>query len=388
MTRKEECRLRKVVLHVGSEKTGSTSIQYCLSRSRDLLLRHGVLYPPGDTGKDHQEVFGSCFAEESDLLSYNHHRSEFRALLERDREYFRSLKTLLGKTDATTLVFSYEGFSHLTQNAFNEMKQFLEGYCDDIRVIFYVRPPLSYAASAMSQRVKMGLRACADGENIPSVKYQDILEKLCSTFEKSRVDVRLFSSEAFPEGNVVRDFLSLLDLPSQVQEDIIRKGRNKNYSLSQEAMAIGNRMAEVLDGYLPTFDFNTKRSIGSVFLPAIKGQTFQLTAMQKKTVLSHAAPDLEYLSREFDITMQERLHSDCKPLSISQATVDCTARMLLRLLVPDFDQPLEAPAPNRGTLDRCFVLRVMLKAGIIAIALPVYRSLRSMWCRLTRKPGP
>jgi hypothetical protein len=35
----------RIVLHIGQQKTGSTAIQYALTRAHDELAKHGVLYP-------------------------------------------------------------------------------------------------------------------------------------------------------------------------------------------------------------------------------------------------------------------------------------------------------------------------------------------------------
>ena len=45
---------RDLILHIGTTKTGSTSIQHVLAQNRDALLAQGVLYPrsPGDPQHD------------------------------------------------------------------------------------------------------------------------------------------------------------------------------------------------------------------------------------------------------------------------------------------------------------------------------------------------
>lgn len=376
MIRKNKCQFKKVILHVGSEKTGSTSIQHSLNRSRELLLSNGVFYPPGRPGHDHQAIFGSCFTAKADLLLYNHNHDELQSLIARDRDYLYTLEKSFRETQADTLLFSYEGFCHLTIDSFKDMKLFLGKYCDEFQIVFYVRTPLSYAASAMSQRVKMGLRACESDGDIPFVNYQDILERICCVFDKSQINVRFFSKEILPNGNVVLDFLSLLNLPKYVEENIISKGRNKNYSLSQEALVIGDKMAELLNGYIPPIEFNNKRLIGSVFLRAIKGQNIQLTVLQHEEILKHTAPHVEYISREFGITMKNEPSTTRKPLGISETTIEYTAKMLLRILVPDFKRPIEDSARDESKLNRLFILRVMLTAKIFIFIRAAYRRFR------------
>ncbi|NQY74744.1 MAG: hypothetical protein HRT90_08285 [Candidatus Margulisbacteria bacterium] len=377
MTTTNKTKIKKVILHIGSEKTGSTSIQMLLRKSQKLLLSNGILYPSTLSHDLHHAIFCSCFTAEADLLQYNLGRDRIQVLLERDKGYLCAFEKLLLETHAHTVILSYEGFWRLTEDSLNEVRAFLENYCDEIKIVFYARPPLAYAKSAMSQRVKMGRRV-GENDDLFFVNYQDILDKFGQVFGKSQIDVRLFSKETLPAGNVVLDFLSLLNLPKRTAEKVIRKGRNRNASLSQEAWAIGDRIAELLDGYVPPNEFNNKRAFGLLFLPAIKGQKFQLTDSQQKTILELTEPQTEYLAREFGINIQERLHTGHKPLRISKDTVDYTARALLRLLVPEFNPPTETPAPNGCNLDRCFIIKVMLKTKVLVIALPAYRRLRSV----------
>lgn len=383
MTRENEGRFKKVILHVGSDKTGSTSLQLFLDKSRDLLLRNSVLYPPYQSGTSHK-IFGSCFVSEADLLSYNDHQDELQAILDRNRDYLCLLEKLFRETDAEILLISYEGLSHLDAASFVKMKVFLEKYCDEFEIVLYVRPPLSYAASSLSQRVKLGRRICGDDEaTIPCLNHQGILETIGGVFKKSQINVRLFSRETFPGGNVVLDFLSLLNLPKHVEEKVISKVRNRNFSLSQEALEIGDRMVELLDGYIPPNEFNRKRLIGSVYLPAIKGQKFQLTDLQQEAILKRSAPHIEYLSKEFDMVMPEEIFPVYKPLRISQATIDFTAKALLRILAPDFRPPTEGFSRNKGKLNKYFIFKVILKIRMLktvkmiwTVNSPIYRSLK------------
>jgi hypothetical protein len=37
--------IKKIFVHIGVHKTGSTSIQQMLGRNREILIKHGFLYP-------------------------------------------------------------------------------------------------------------------------------------------------------------------------------------------------------------------------------------------------------------------------------------------------------------------------------------------------------
>lgn len=378
-TRKKESRFKKIILHVGPDKTGSTSIQFSLNRSRDLLLNNGVFYPPCPPCRINHGVLGSYFTSESNLLEYNDNDNldEHELIVARDRAYLRTIENSFCETQADTLVLSYEGFVHLTEDALKKMKQFLEKYCDVFEIVFYVRAPLSYAISSMSQHVKTARRACKDHGDVSIVNYKVLLGKLCRCFGKDRINVRLFSKDSLPNGNVILDFLSLLNLSTIIEKKVVANGRNRSFSLSHEALLIGDKMIELLDGYLSPFEFNHERHIGSVFLPAIKGRKILLTDFQREEILKQTAPHVEYLYKEFGITMNKEPRAMYKPLRISEDTINFTANELLRVLVPDFKQPIQDSDRDERKLNRLFILRVMLTVKVLKYMLAGYRRLRS-----------
>jgi len=369
-------RFKKIILHVGPDKTGSTSIQSSLKKNRNLLLSNRVSYPLNSVYPGHinHHILGTCFTTEPEHLIYN----EPQLSIKQCEDILQSLDKSLSETQADTLVLSNEGFIHLTENAFRNMKKFLEKYGGEIEIVYYVRAPLSHAISAMSQHVKMCLEACEGGCCIHIHNHKDTLEKLICVFGKDQINVRPFSKELLPERNVVLDFLSLLDLPSAINKKIASNWRNKNISLSWEAQLIGEKMIEILDGYLSSYEFQHKRAIGNIFLPAIKGRRILLTDYQQEEILNASTPHLEYLSKEFGITIKDEPRAVYKQPSISEHTIDITAKKLLKVLVPDFKQPIEAPAQNEGKLNRFFILRVMLITKILIIILAVRHRFRSI----------
>lgn len=56
---------KKLILHIGTEKTGTTSIQKFLNLNKDELLNEGIFYPMGTCGTDnypnHRKLATACF---------------------------------------------------------------------------------------------------------------------------------------------------------------------------------------------------------------------------------------------------------------------------------------------------------------------------------------
>ncbi|VFN04845.1 MAG: hypothetical protein BECKG1743D_GA0114223_112121 [Candidatus Kentron sp. G] len=184
-------KFRRAILHIGGDKTGSTSLQGALDRGRQMLLATGcIAYPPGWRRQVTHAKLGSYFSTEPEKYAFNKWQGlTDRALIRQsDRKYFASLCEWLRQAPACeSLVFSSEGFPYLDEEALNGFKQFILQWADEVSVLVYVRPPLSYAVSGLSQRAKMGGSLFAGALRVP---WKLILEKYSSVFEKEQLLIR------------------------------------------------------------------------------------------------------------------------------------------------------------------------------------------------------
>jgi len=340
--RPKTSKFKKVILHIGPDKTGSTSIQKTLDAGRELLLQQGVFIGPN--GK--QAILGSCMSPEPREFEYNRLHSQGmndQAIQKRDSHYITSLRKQLSETQADILVLSAEGFAYLPELAFARFKEFLSEYCEEIEIVLYIREPLSFAKSAMSQRVKTGERAW-EGISVPILPYRSIIENLLAVFDKKQLNLRLFARESLPKGNVVLDFLSLLDLPKGVQGKLEQLTPSENSSLTQEGLLVGDRMIELLDGFLSFGpEFSKKTGIGKVFLPRIQGQKIRLTGSQTKVILSSSKSHTDYLEQEFGLHLQSEQNQIEGQAPLTGDMIDFSARTLLNVLVPDFEVTTNLP---------------------------------------------
>lgn len=63
--------MSKVVLHIGTEKTGTTSIQHFMSQNRQALLAKGIVYPNLGSRKDaHFDLVNSVHPLDNGGASY------------------------------------------------------------------------------------------------------------------------------------------------------------------------------------------------------------------------------------------------------------------------------------------------------------------------------
>ena len=292
-------KLKSIILHIGPDKTGSTAIQYTLAENVDLLESCGVLYS-GGTGRNDKALALAFSKNIRRALSRNSGRKP-----KRDHGYVEKLQQRVKSSSADHLILSHEGLIHLTAEELWALREFLTGMSERVIVVLYARDPFSYALSAMSQRVKTGRRAW--NYNPPVIAYQNHIEQWADVFGREALDVRLFSREVFPGGDVVLDFISMSPLKEALSDLDVSKLKQPfkgNPGFSDLAIRVGDRIVAILgDAEAPK---------GKIFkdlffddLSQLGSGKAELMPKQQKRILSLSRRHTEYLAREFNIVFPE-----------------------------------------------------------------------------------
>lgn len=237
-----------VILHIGGSKTGSTSIQTALVWHIRALKRYGLRLPKktirsGDGKKvkiNFRSLFHSVhqggiprgdrnrFSGQKCYKEYQEAQSEvlqafLRAQAQRLRHVVISDEYLFG--------FDYESVERLAS--------YLTAYGHgDVRVIVYLRDPVSLFLSMAQQRLKADHRLANPYVwHYPYGRYLDPWFKIFP----GAVEVRLFQRADLVGGSVVSDFAACVEriLNLQVNElSVLDSGTEANQSLSAEGMAL------------------------------------------------------------------------------------------------------------------------------------------------------
>jgi len=139
---------RKLILHIGMHKTGSTALQRTLAANRPALAEAGADYL--DFGVNHSKSVARLFYmadgakifHRADSPTVAETRSELGALLER-------------RTRPLTIV-SGERFSTFDADEAAQVGAYFHRFFDRIEVVCFVRPPKSHVNSAAQERLKRG----------------------------------------------------------------------------------------------------------------------------------------------------------------------------------------------------------------------------------------
>jgi len=146
----------RLILHIGSDKTGTTSIQKALSLSRNYLARNGVLYPQLENSDNHN-LLAVSFRDKG--------RNQPRRLLRRygssdavvsaSRNAWLAVEQQLQRNDFHTIVLSGEHFLGLDRH--HELAEQTRRIFPDLEtteIIAYLRRPSSHYVARLQQRLK------------------------------------------------------------------------------------------------------------------------------------------------------------------------------------------------------------------------------------------
>ena len=261
----------RCVLHIGTEKTGSTSIQRYLLRNRADLLAKGV-HVCTAAGKGNNRAMPSAFMSNDRNDDYIA-RLQLQGRQGREQwkdELLAALETEIVKAghNADTFIVTSEHFhSRLLRMAeVQELEDFLRRFFNRIEVICYLRRQDRMALSLYSQVLKAGF--VPEHYFPPDVSSQDqdfklyfdfnaLLERWAGVFGERNILPRIYTSQTLLNGNVVDDFLDVTGLEKTDKAQDYRS----NSSLSAAAMATLKYLNKKLEKLDPGVAISFRRSL-------------------------------------------------------------------------------------------------------------------------------
>jgi hypothetical protein len=217
----------KCVIHVGMHKTGSTSIQNVLASNQFDEFDYLNLDVP-----NHSVALYTMFSGDSKGHHLLRHRGLDDAGVSSYREaMFKRLGQQLENCKKTLVISGEVLSSPDSRNILIAVRKFLAPYFAEIKVIGYVRPPVTFTQSDFQEGIKGGAGKFNVHQKFP--KYKERFEKLDSTFGRENVELVKFSKETLYQQDVVRDFLSRMGLKNPQ----LTSGR-ANESLSLEVVSV------------------------------------------------------------------------------------------------------------------------------------------------------
>lgn len=226
-----------VVLHLGTGKTGTTTIQHLMRDSRPALAEQGVLYPRTPGALRHAR-FGLSFRSDAELESMPAwHQMRAQSPERFRRRFTRRLRAEIADAAPSTVVFSDEALYGLTRDSVSRLREFTDSLGGQTRLVVYLRRQDDHLASDYQQHVKIGevrrlVRWAADHDRSATYAYARTLARWEAAMAPTQLAVRRFERTAFKGGSLEADFLDAAGLSGVEPTPIPRK----NESLDAETV--------------------------------------------------------------------------------------------------------------------------------------------------------
>lgn len=223
---------KKLFLHIGTHKTGSTVLQVYLTNNRDVLCDAGILYP--DIGTPEFSRFGqhlvawSYFETPGYLPVFNGNslnREELRELM-----LIEKIQSISASRKIDSVVLSSEEFSILNQSEIEVLANDLAGF--DVWVIIYFRRQdkyleSSYGTSVLYSGYTKNFNDYSNNQRM-ILDYYDVTQSWERVFPQ-QVIVKSYDSPVV-KSDIVSDFLDTINIDKSNLQNIPNSILNKSIS--------------------------------------------------------------------------------------------------------------------------------------------------------------
>jgi hypothetical protein len=335
--------MRVAYIHVGSDKTGSTTLQKYFFDNRDKLLKNHSIYFPEPFEAGNHSYLASYFESSPSTYIHGHNlgRSDEQCRIS-DKKFFEVLQKNIASSSCSKLIISYEGFMWSSEEALYKIHQFLHHFFNKVVLICYARPPLSYAVSAYAQQIYSGIYPSE-----PAItKWGEVLPRFWRVFGRENVILRCFSKNILKDGNIIPDFLRTIDLNTPLDHSRLV---HENTSMSEEGANLGKSIIRVLaQRKASLFPIKFSNNFGKM-LKQIKGLDVQLDTTWVENLKKISAPHSKIVSEALGFAIEdhdEKYYYDNRNEGIAFSNYDIIANKLVDLYIAS----LERASPPKYTL--------------------------------------
>jgi hypothetical protein len=205
-------------LHIGCEKTGSSSIQRFLSMNRERLAQAGILFP-SCLGKENQTALTAAAQSEFGPMR----RKIYKIRSQEEVEDFRrkvkidlAREIAAGSYRAGLMSGEHCSSRLLADEEVIWLRNFLQEFFDPVRIVIYIRRQDDFLLSTYSANIRSGgvrTLEIPDDEIVQRrYDYWDLLSRWARVFGRENVICRKFEVGALKNGDIVDDFSEIVSL--------------------------------------------------------------------------------------------------------------------------------------------------------------------------------
>ena len=227
-----------LVLHIGTGKTGTSTLQLFLRRNRERLAELGVLYP-SSPGKARHGQLSLYIRRGEELANSPHwHRPKYSEPVRFRKTFRRRLFAEIETSHLSRVLLSDEEIFKSTDAELRRLHRLTTRMAHSLRAVAYLRRQDDHMVSRYQQGVKIGwvvrLRDFAQEDMSGLYDYHARLVTHRNLLKPDALVVRRFDPELLTEGSLIQDFLEAAGI--EARADQFAPVPNRNVSLDAESV--------------------------------------------------------------------------------------------------------------------------------------------------------
>ena len=237
---------RRLLIHIGTEKTGTSTIQEFLNINREKLAKHGIGYLKSPGLTNNRKIVTFCMAPgktDDHIQELGIETYERREFWKRDfKEEFQNEMNTLDPKIHSVIISSEHFHSRLTtEDEVRALFDLLHPFFLEIKILVYLRRQDTLAASLYSTACRVGvfmksvIPKIVDKNNT-YYNYFQLLERWAGVFGVKNIVPRIYETGKLLKNDVLSDFI---DASGMIENDWeLFTPTNQNQSLSAEVQNI------------------------------------------------------------------------------------------------------------------------------------------------------
>lgn len=211
-------------LHIGPDKTGTTTIQKFLDVNRPALADHGYLVPKSPGLQRHFKLYLYGF-DDARMVAEPVWRNRAASADAFRTEFQAELKAEIAQSKAKYALMSDEGLFRLGAQEVARMHDLLAPLFKKIHIVLYLRRQDQHVLSRYQQIMKTGATTITLAEYLkakhPYYYYADILKRWADCFGRRNVKPRIFDRSEFVGGSLLPDYLHSVGISNSTPFELV-----------------------------------------------------------------------------------------------------------------------------------------------------------------------
>lgn len=231
--------MKTLYIHIGTPKTGSSTLQHFFENNRETLLQKGVYYPADIS----HERYGGYESTDGNFAWVTRLHPDMEEVRKKVQGMFRiSEKVLLSTENIWLEIYDKESFFAGIRSIADDL---------EVKVIVYLRKQIDYLESQYREWVRLILlkesvhQVCDFNNTVlkvvkDSLDYYAVLEKIAQAVGRENIIVRPYENGQFQNQNIVDDFMGILGL--HTDQSFALSEKNFNPPISNPALELKRQM--------------------------------------------------------------------------------------------------------------------------------------------------